>query len=507
MSTFSFLGAPVMNRAPEKFLPLVVELLRQIDSLKLGSRLFRGTEGRTVHRVRISRIPSTPRGLFTVQLTPEGVLEVEIYSGLTIETLRTTGVMESLALSMLILREDLHLKGRAFPAVFDRRNLMRCLREKLDLPLLPPDPVVFARDPTLKGSPSGSLHGATPCGRDSPHSVRLSSLHLTVWRYWENSCYFDSLLTPLFAGDCAVFRALIDSVDINSMQYSPRNICGEKSTLTSKDLLVVAEHFRDLLRADLAGLRKGQTVQCHGLRELARKCFPELRPGHGSSPSGTRGSPSADAPFGRSSSPSGTRGSPSAHWVVFEPGVLYGWMADLFPSLLMPYVAGITASAHDGNRFTSRRRALFDIWDFVGEDETRREEIVWSEYDGPVLVFQNGGSPPLSRFDQIGEEIAETPDYHGGRLKFVRTRFRTKRALGMTILDGRYVYVGGTLLQGARPGHEGGSHFISCLRVAPRHYALADDVSGAVTSIPRPEEWAFRDGSTKPILFFYVRVK
>lgn len=418
-----------------KVLPKIIEALRSIDVSKFGSRIFERT------KLRFVAVPKTPRDFFTVSTEDDSTLRIEIFRGL--DPSRPEGVLESLALSILILREDPLLDSRAFPAALDGRNLYRCLRDKIG----------------LKYSP------VRKWGKNA------SPLRGKGWRFWENSCYFDSLLTPMFAGEFSVFLELIESVNPDALDYQPAEMCGSGSTLDSEDLREVAKMFVASLREDLSNLGKGRLVQCRRLRDLARSCFPELR-GRGG-------------------------------WIIFEPGIIYGWLSDLFPTLRMPYLSGIRST----RRFTCRSRAIFDVWDFIGDDPTRQEEIIWSEYSAPVLVFQNGGSPPITVFDRTGDEISEVADYSTRKLRYVKTRFTKKRALGLTILDGRYTYVGGSLLHGTTLGREGGSHYISCLRVSPGKFVLVDDLSGVASPIESVGEWAFREGGTKPILFFYVRTK
>ena len=131
---------------------------------------------------------------------------------------------------------------------------------------------------------------------------------------------------------------------------------------------------------------------------------------------------------------------------------------------------------------------LFQFWDYLGSNSSEGEEILWDSIKSPILVFQNGGLPPITDFGSIGSE--------GTYLKV--------RSFGETIIHKKYNLFGVIMLHGTRPGKNGGSHYTAYIKTKGGQWYSYDDIGPVFKRCTTPKVFN-ESGGSKPEMYFYQK--
>ncbi len=278
----------------------------------------------------------------------------------------------------------------------------------------------------------------------------------------ENSCYLDSLITVLFLGESPFYRKNIFDVNPSKISY-PRPICrGDSRIDNERKTRVFASKIQERLREDYSRIVYHKEVfHCSGLRKLLRRCFPDMKAG--------------------------------GIWEVYNASAVYSTITDIFPNLKIKKVPTIIHLPNKKPFREIKQQTMFQFWDYLGSNKSEGEEILWSKLKAPVLVFQNGGLPPVIDFGSTG------PESVGKRV------FTKVRAFGKTIIDDTYGLFGVVMLHGTQPGRDGGSHYTAYVKTKGGQWYYYNDV-GPVFK-PKAIGNVFREArGSKPEMYFYRRL-
>ena len=298
----------------------------------------------------------------------------------------------------------------------------------------------------------------------------------------------------MFYGSSSFYRDIIKNTNVDTIVYeSIPAICSSKSTInTDQKVRALTKKIQVQLLQDFSSLEEGEFVECTPLRELLSKCFPDMKS-------------------------QGHRGK----FQMYNVSELYNTFTELFPAMkLKLYIE--TESDKYGHDFDWKLRPLLQMWDFMAPIQYENyERPSWitrePEYgpnidiyprpkdNPPVLVFQNGGFPPIRKFDSISSETIDGIEYEKSN-KF-----------GEVINVGydKYRLFGAVILQGTRPGKEGGRHYISYVRREssgipsgiPSGWFRYNDVQEEFVEIDRLPSTVFREiVGSKPEMYFYEKL-
>jgi hypothetical protein len=294
------------------------------------------------------------------------------------------------------------------------------------------------------------------------------------YRYQNNSCYIDSLLTVLFENVSSVWRDEILRTDVRDVPYVVEDICDKSSALKkTEDVVELAEKVQSQIRSDLKDIRShGHILYCAPLRQLLVTCLPSMK----------------------------TRGG----WVMYNPAATYDLLANLFPGIkmMLPFETKLDGVVS----ITVKVLSSVTMWDFMEEVDTTSyySRVLWSDIQSPILVFQNTLTPRVRHLDRVGKEMTRTQVTLGGD---VHVREVTKvRSFGYTILNERYILVGVISLAGVSANTEGGSHYTAYFLSESGKWVYYNDLSSKreVDELPRRGVW-IEAGGQLPELYFYVR--
>lgn len=370
------------------------------------------------------------------------------------------------------------------------------------------------------------------------------------YSYWSNSCNLDSLTTILMFSESSVFRDAIFGTNAALVNYRVEETPGvevfhqpcENSYLQDEEAWrdyvarVQSQFFCDYTNM----ITEGHTMRCYNIRKLFRECYPDMKK-HGT-------------------------------WRFYNIAELYQLVVRMFPTLLyrnVPYMR-IEPGKESIRGQHLETKEMFSFWEYMDpldDVELAAEDILWDELEDDVLVFRNGGLPPIVNFGDIDPEEVEVQVYKRIPKKKTKTIVRLpegwklykssktgkyyyyhkktevsqweppsdavveelektigqtahltlesviinkKRAFDETIINGKYEMFAAAVLQGTKPGKEGGIHYIAYIKTTEGWYHYND--SGDIWKIaaddgafPRDEILYERDGK-KPELYFYRRV-
>ena len=298
------------------------------------------------------------------------------------------------------------------------------------------------------------------------------------WRH--NSCYIDALLMILFTSDARTAVAPL------------------LSRAPGPDVPPTHQRVLDALHRVRRRLHRGEWFDCMDLRAALLPFAP------------------------------GVQDAGTGAWLAYEAETVYDIFTDVLPSLKTHYTQ-LTRTDGTRRRGVPSRRgvAFFQAWDFMEDPRASATgstyaEILWGTITSPLLVFHNGGVPPIARFHETGWEDLGRISLGGGHVVNDAGTVHKVRALGDTLLRGAYELVGVVMLTGTVRGEGGcsGGHYTAYLRVTPEggapgawfHY---DDtrrgtppclrVGGSTGPACAPpavwHDWNRR----KPVLWFYRR--
>jgi hypothetical protein len=208
-----------------------------------------------------------------------------------------------------------------------------------------------------------------------PYDLK-SDVKIGGLKYWENSCYIDSLIMILLAGASNFYRTNIFSIDPDDIYYESTSFC--LKARNEEDMKVIAKKIRDDLAEIYRSVIDGETVKCTRLRKYMADCIPDLRDEGG--------------------------------YIQYTVSDIYDFITDVYPALkISGYPEKIVRSKSDFGDSTSERYTLtptsaFSMWDYMEPSDAIGSHIIWEKYRFPIIVFRNGFNPPIKKFSQTGKE-------------------------------------------------------------------------------------------------------
>lgn len=306
------------------------------------------------------------------------------------------------------------------------------------------------------------LEGSLRMDLENPLTYTVPLTRTGLLRYSENSCYLDSLLTVLLLSDCGFYRKNLFDFRIPK-RYSPSTVQKDSKLKTSRDIRQYASALQKQLQIDYNRLvNQGEIFSCLDLRKLLQEFYPDLKK--------------------------------RRSWDIYNISAVYDLLSEVFPLLKM-YPIPTTIHVSGKTKKKKRKLSVFQMWDFLGDFSGVGEEYMWEELRTEVLVFQNGGIPPITDLGSLGVEIAS--DSHS---------YEKVRSFGPTILEGKYELFGAVILHGTTPGRDGGTHYTAFFKTKGGEWCHYDDLGPSITKLKAFPPNIFREvRGGKPELFFYQR--
>lgn len=272
---------------------------------------------------------------------------------------------------------------------------------------------------------------------------------------FENSCYLDSLLMILLTGKSPVFRETISSV---SSRFTKQN---------GKLRLSLLEDLKNIKNRDQ---RVSGVLTCKNTRDILSTLIPQMKEG--------------------------------GSYCMFSAPEVYSVLTDVFPKLKIQVdvvVHGADGVAGKKER-VKRELALFQFWDFMDTytESTKFEKIMWhsvGKNNNELLVFQNGGMPPVTKFGD------KSPETIGGKTYTKRDCFSERLVLG----GKEYELFGIVILHGTSPGKDGGIHYTSFIKRENGVWWHYNDIGPQFTPMPKQAlNFLFEERpGYKPEMYFY----
>src|SRR5436190_2052675 len=242
-------------------------------------------------------------------------------------------------------------------------------------------------------------------------------------RYYQNSCYADTLFTILFKSSSNYWHTKIIIEAQNSSDYKPL-LCGN-NIKTAPEVSAYAERVKEELKVLIRHLLKSETTYCTNIRSIVSGCIPDIRI--------------------------------KDRWQLYSPERVYDLLADLFPSIKIDSTfIGTEGVAHE-------KIAMFTFWDFMEKNPVKK--ILWDRLKSEVLVFHNTVLPPIENYGSKVSEIITI-----GNTKSI---IEKDNAFSEIILD-KYVLIGVIVLTGYTLGTEGGQHYVCYFRKLDNNFFYYD---------------------------------
>ena len=295
---------------------------------------------------------------------------------------------------------------------------------------------------------------------DDVESKKLDLQNITFIKYFENSCYMDSLLTILLFNKDSFWR---DEIFLSTIE-NEINYRDCSSSVLSENIKNVYTQIID----------KKKNITCKNIRKNLKKCLRLKK-----------------------------RGS----YIFFNVAAVYSTFCELFPKLKLsvPKKLGKYEKEEGIYKFTKIRNEtlpILQVTDFVQREKVVRGDIVpvidWKNYNYPILVLSNEGQIKNPGF--LGEE----------NIKFQLTGQKSKinkiRKLDYEILENKYELIGVITLLGISPGKEGGTHYISYVKGNDNEFYFYDGMKGIkkIGKLPSIGVWESGNGRM-PVMFFYSK--
>jgi len=314
-----------------------------------------------------------------------------------------------------------------------------------------------------------------------------------MYSWHANSCYMDSLLMILFDSAGQFWRDELLHRNIDEITYSTVNgVCDLKggSRIDTIDKLKKhAKKIQDQLVSDFLELnKKGDIIRCNSLRNMLYECFPNMKSGE--------------------------------NWLFYNVAASYDLISEIFPNLKTEYPVKTHRwkDGHYSPEPSTRTKTMATMWDYIDpldniEKNKDYDEIMWDQIDSPVIVFYNGGTPRIKKFNEAGKEkglISMTGDR--GTYNRYQYELTKARAFGETIIDGKYELVGVITLHGVSPNQEEGVHYTSYFKTyddeRPQWWYYDDScrVIRKIDNLPQAGVW-IESGGKMPSMYFYRAIK
>lgn len=372
------------------------------------------------------------------------------------------------------------------------------------------------------------------------------------YKYWENSCNIDSLtsiiytcITPAFRN--AIFLTNVDLIDYKKFNETSKlsdSIISFRSPCSFESDIKSEEQFRDIIKEIQVAMfsdytimiKKEKNIKCSNLRELLSQCYIDMK-------------------------------TEDFRWDVYNVAELYALFAQSFPVLTnVDYPVYTNQPLEIRERVNNRQRIIFTFWEYIYDDLEILEQplIEWNEFNSDTLVFRNSGNPAIVNFGSTKTEKVKIPEFKTvevdvykntkilptgwkrayseeengyfyfnartgeqqskqpkGTIKnkiktgtkeetiqtIVKMEIKKTRAFGEYIINGRYEMVGAIILQGTRPGEEGGVHYISYIKTGG-DWVKYNDLGNVWDKLENfPEQVLTEKVNNKPEMYFYAKIK
>jgi hypothetical protein len=378
------------------------------------------------------------------------------------------------------------------------------------------------------------------------------------YKYWENSCNIDALTSIFYTSKSTAFRDAIFLTNVDLIDYAKFN---ETSKLKNSNLLFKSpcsfdsgikseEQFRNIVKEIQIAMfsdytimiEKGENIKCSNLRELLSQCYTDMKTEY-------------------------------SEWDVYNVAELYVLFVQAFPKLYnLNYPVYTNYPLEIRERISNEQISIFTFWEFIYDDlETQDRPLIdWNEFNSDILVFRNGGNPAILNFGSTDSEIIKIPEYKKiivdeykytktlpkgwkrayskeedeyfyfnaytgeqrsklpkgtikNKIKTGKTKEKTietktkieinkTRAFGEYIINNRYELIGAIILQGTKPGEEGGVHYISYIKTInyqnDNTWIKYNDIGNIWDKIDGfPEKILIEKINNKPEMYFYMKIK
>ena len=315
----------------------------------------------------------------------------------------------------------------------------------------------------------------------TPKTSSASSTESTVrgFSWVANSCYADALLMCLLASSADFARNVIFKTEVGNIRYNPTLICEPGVEMSAGHLREIVVRVQSLMRSYYDDVIVGRKVMtCSALRNVLVECLPSMK----------------------------TRGT----WTYFDVSNIYSLLTELFPALqynvLVENVQVVRRpngklSVQRGDYYAQRSQYhLFESYVIDPEQEVgANTKVIWSTVGVPMLVFVNGGAPPIADYGSLSPETV-TEDG-------VTRPIPKAQVFAEYILDRRYRLFGATFISGVKPGQHDGTHYTAIVRIGEEWYSY-DDMGPKFVSVGALPRSTFTDTvRSKPTMFFYERAK
>lgn len=188
------------------------------------------------------------------------------------------------------------------------------------------------------------------------------------------SCYLDSLMMIICTAASNVIRDPITTENLTTIKWPNPHAIGDSSSnvKTQTDVRTIATMIQTEIKNNLTKINQGQIFSCDKLLQLLAVFYPEMKNS------------------------------------MYNATHVYDLLCTLFPKLK----AKVPVKIKLNNKITLEERSfnLFQFWDYMeGEPDCESySHVLWDKLEegvGPdLLVFQNGGFPPIIRYNQTGKE-------------------------------------------------------------------------------------------------------
>lgn len=297
-----------------------------------------------------------------------------------------------------------------------------------------------------------------------------------VYKYSNNSCYLDSLLTTLFLCSCSYYRDIIFETDIDKVNYLKYdystkkyrfiNICAAKSKINNVvSIKVIAKKIQSQLVLDYKTIHNTNThITSNKIRELLCQCLPEMRN--------------------------------NGRWELYPVYEVYSMIVELFPQLFLKKIPYTIINNKKQLKVKKELTNLctLQIQDYMEINSTvESKKYLWESFTYPVLVLQHDGLS-LKYLDSVKTEYIRGYE-----------PIHKNRALSEYIINNKYRLFGVIVLQGVVPNQMGsGLHYIAYIRGFDLKWYYYNDINSQFVRLDKFPSSVFREESgQRPVLFFY----
>lgn len=188
-------------------------------------------------------------------------------------------------------------------------------------------------------------------------------------------------------------------------------------------------------------------------------------------------------------------------WVFHNVASIYNTICEVYPKLCseIPFLLKT-----EKKELISMSLPLLTMWEYLKDSSKKR--ILWTKIKSDILVFYNGGAPRIKVFNTMETESTHNIISSLRGEGMYNSVSKKSRCFGETILDDRYVCVYIIMLQGVTENSEGGSHYISYLKIGNKWWEY-NDISPSFKEIGDLPNSVWREEyGVMPSMYFYSRI-